>query len=818
MEASRRIKQCTDSKELVLDLSETGLTSIPDEVAQLTWLESLYLHNNPLSNIASFEFSSLRHLKNLKLGFTHVTKIPRAICDLELLKTLDLQGNNIRDIPSELFFLKNLEILNLSQNRIETIPEEIKNLASRKEDKEKGERATRGLSWLDLSQNAIKELPDGLFAISSLVTLDLHDNRIQLIPDEIGFLNNLSYLDLSFNDITSISHHISDLKSINDFRIHSNPVAVTIPREALGNANEKPPNSQILVDYFGDQLQEIREAKILLVGEGDVGKSSLIQRLINNRFREKNPKTDGIDVHKWRVKVQRDDGSFRSVRINIWDFGGQEIYHSTHRFFLTQRSLYLLVINSRRDFSNRIEYWLTTISNHVRDPQNAPVIIVANKFDENPSFSINITDLRRFYPNIVGLIRVSCLDPELGNGIKTLDRIIKREILRLNHVFDQIPASWLRAKEKLEGYANKHSVLSYDLYRNLCKSSGVDEDQIENLMPLFHDLGTVLNYYQPGSEHLQEEDTKVLDPNWVTQGVFSIIKKESPYIHNGILLRRNLKYLLDTKEYSTALHRTFIIDMMRKYELCTPFFEGDRYLIPDLLPEEEPEIDWNLEECLRFEYYYPDFLPQTIISKFIVGQHTFIMDKENPRFLWRTGCILQYDSNLALVRGEKGKKIAVFVSGTGDKRETLAIIRAEFAKIHSQFENLCYVEQVPISGHPSAAVEYNYLKASESEGVPKVYVEELKDWVFVQPLLNGIEEPQSKIELRRILIAKMGLDEFKNLLSDFLNGRYDYEDIEGEGKSNKIREFLNKLEREGNLDKLVEFLRNEPDYRYVLNH
>jgi len=275
-----------------------------------------------------------------------------------------------------------------------------------------------------------------------------------------------------------------------------------------------------------------------------------------------------------------------------------------------------------------------------------------------------------------------------------------------------------------------------------------------------------------------------------------------------VLYKRDLKYLLDPKEYPTVLHRTFIIDMMRRYELCIPFSEGDRYLIPDLLSEQEPEIDWSFDECLRFEYYYPDFLPQTIISKFIVGQQIFILDKENSKSLWRTGCVLHYDSNIALVRAEKSKKIAIFISGIGEKRETLAIIRTEFARIHSRF-NLQYIEQVPVPGHPSATVDYKYLKASEKKGEEKVYVNELNDWVSVKLLLNGIEEPQSKIELRKTLIKRLSDEEFKTLLFNFLPGKYDYDDLIGGGKSDKIRDFLTRLERQGDLNKLIEFLQNE---------
>jgi len=767
MEALRRIDYCEKHKDMSLDLSNLNLASIPDDLTRLYWLENLNLHGNRLNNLENFDFSSLGRLKTL----------------------------------------------NLSQNRIEIIPNSIQSLAPRKALKEIKE--TDGLLWLDLSQNLIKEMHESIFMLTSLITLDLHDNQIQVIPDEIDFLYKLSYLDLSGNQIALVSHHISNLNSIDDFRINANPIAINILPEMLGIAHERPPNSQILVDYFSNQLQEIQEAKVLLVGEGDVGKSSIIQRLLYNQFRERNPKTDGIDVHKWKIKVQRDDGRFRRIRLNFWDFGGQEIYHSTHRFFLTQRSLYLLVINSRRDFTNRVNYWLTTIRNHVKDPQNAPVIIVANKIDENPSYSINITDLRRFYPNIVGIVRVSCFKPEAGDGINALHRLIKKEISTLNHVFSQIPASWLRAKDKLEIYAREGRVLSYNEYKNLCKSAGVDDDQIENLITLFHDLGTILNYYDPNDEHHQDEDTKILDPNWVTQGVFSIIKKGTPYIHNGIINKKDLKFLLDKNNYPTLIHRTFIIEMMRKYELSFPFSEGNRYLIPDLLPEEEPEIDWLLDKCLRFEYYYPDFLPQTIISKFIVRQQAFIIDKENPKSLWRTGCVIWHGSNEALIRAEKGQKISVFVHGSGIKRETLGIIRSDFTRIHAQFEGLQYEERVPIPNYPNAFVEYKYLKASEKHGNETVWVRELDDFVLAKPLLDGIDEPKSKKELRKILRSKMNEQEFKTFLSDFCPERYAYEDLSGEGLSDKIREFLDKVDRMKDLNNLIEFLKTEQDYLYI---
>ena len=89
----------------------------------------------------------------------------------------------------------------------------------------------------------------------------------------------------------------------------------------------------------------LNEAKVLLVGQGGVGKTSLVKRLVDGGFDPEENKTEGIDIRKWHVEV---DGE--RIRLNVWDFGGQEIMHATHQFFLTKRSLYLLLWDARTGF------------------------------------------------------------------------------------------------------------------------------------------------------------------------------------------------------------------------------------------------------------------------------------------------------------------------------------------------------------------------------------------------------------------------------------------------------------------------------------
>jgi GTPase SAR1 family protein len=87
----------------------------------------------------------------------------------------------------------------------------------------------------------------------------------------------------------------------------------------------------------------------VVVGKEAVGKTSLIRYLVHGKPRDPDEqKTPGaaiqekIEVSAWSVHPSQ-------VRLHVWDFGGQEIMRGTHRFFLTERSLYLLVLEDRRE-------------------------------------------------------------------------------------------------------------------------------------------------------------------------------------------------------------------------------------------------------------------------------------------------------------------------------------------------------------------------------------------------------------------------------------------------------------------------------------
>ena len=66
--------------------------------------------------------------------------------------------------------------------------------------------------------------------------------------------------------------------------------------------------------------------------------------------------------------------------MNVWDFGGQQIYHATHQFFLTRSSLYVLLDDTRKDHKSAndegFKYWLEAIE---LLSDRSPVLIFQNE-------------------------------------------------------------------------------------------------------------------------------------------------------------------------------------------------------------------------------------------------------------------------------------------------------------------------------------------------------------------------------------------------------------------------------------------------------
>jgi internalin A len=738
-EALKRIDEAARENSLRLDLSALGLETVPEELFRLVNLQTLYLHSNKITAIPE-AFGSLENLQKLSLHSNQIKEVPEALGHLANLRTLYLHINQITAIPEALGRLANLQALSLHLNQIPEIPESLGRLANLQalslhlnQIREIPESfgGLVNLQKLYLHDNQITAIPEALGRLANLHTLSLHTNQITAIPEALGGLANLKNLYLDANRLMTVPKSLSSLKRLMGLYLHGNP-GLGIPAEVLGATRQDhtshPANpAEILEYYFRAEVtgRPLNEAKLILVGQGAVGKTSLVKRLIEGEFDPAESKTEGIKIDRWPVKIDGEE-----VQLNVWDFGGQEIMHATHQFFLTERSLYLLVLNGREGGEDaEAEYWLRLIESF---GANSPVIIVLNKISEH-AFDLNRSALLRKHPNIRDFVRTDCRD---NIGIGELKAMILRETVGLDELRVRFPGEWFAVKDYL--FSTDANFLSFVEYREVCSENGVPEIRYQEMLARYlNQLGIVLNYRNdPRLKH-----THVLKPHWVTEGIYKILNSKKFEERHGEIRLEDLSGILPEDVYPDETPR-FVIDLMKRFDLCFSFPGDDsQYLIPELLSKTEPpEADaFDLEKCLNFQYHYT-VLPEGLLPRFITRTH-HLSDGE-PR--WRSGVILKFEGCRALVKADIVDK-KVFVSIAGDsaesRRRLLAVVRADLERIHREIKNLNPAEMVPLPELPNEVVSYNDLIVMEREGRPDIYkvVEDEGKTFKVTDLLNGVD-------------------------------------------------------------------------------
>ncbi|WP_203914298.1 COR domain-containing protein [Rhizocola hellebori] len=758
--ADCRIRQLPDwlaEKDVVaLSVLHGEFTRFPDIVCELTALKHLSISGCNVKSIPS-TISKLRDLRQLTLSDCGLSEIPMSIADMENLLELDLGGNQLALGPHlELPF--NLIYLSLWGNNFTQMPESIASmrdlrslfLSSRGSTPEGRSAATqrpmpsgpdsmnfimarsgarqaieslpewlfhscRRLDWLDLSGNALHRIPREISELRSLRVLLLGGNAINEAPVELFDLPNLRELELSDNRLTLLHSQIRPRRQLKYLGLEGNPL--NLPPEVVAAATTNPAMVFEYLRQVRASRRALDEAKLLVVGEGAVGKTSLIRRLVGSGFDEDERKTEGIDVTQWQVTPGGKD-----TRLNIWDFGGQEIMHATHQFFLTRRSVYLLVLDARQgEEQNRIDYWLKLIHSF---SGGSPVIVVGNKC-ERITLDVDQRGLRAKYPNIVAFIETSCAT---DSGIETLQQTISETVDELSHVRDLLPTSFFEIKRHLEGLDANY--LTFERYQRLCIDHGVDSETAQELLIGFlHDLGTVLCF----RDDPRLRDTNILNPRWVTGGVYRILNSHAAAQLKGLLRWPDIEEILRSDDYRPD-KLAFVLDMMRKFELC---YESEQtYLIPDLLTKEEPDTgDWA--DALRFVVEY-DVLPTSVIGRLIVRMQTFI----SHGTVWRTGAVLAMDDNRALVKADSSDgRLTILVSGPPNgRRGLLTAIRAQLKAIELTIPGIVSEELVPVPGNNAKSVPYSHLLRLESAGHRTVIPQGLTTEYFINDLLQGVEE------------------------------------------------------------------------------
>ncbi|MBN2286942.1 MAG: TIR domain-containing protein [Tissierellales bacterium] len=641
---------------------------------------------------------------------------------------------------------------------------------------------------IDLSDEAITKLPSIIGNLKYLEKLDLSNNLLTSLPPQIGNLTSLIELNLSDNKINVLPAEITNLQNLERIDLTGNPL--DIPPIEIANRGIKS-----IRNYFDDLKAAIKsiqlfEAKILVVGEGGVGKTTLTNALFNKNFvfdNQVDKTTEGIDIKKWAFKFKNDKNTTHKFTVNIWDFGGQEIYHTTHQFFLTRRSLYLFVWDARQEYHElSFYYWLNII--FLLSAQS-PVIIVMNKKDVRERV-IDEATLSEKFTNIVSFHKVSCAT---GEGILELKNKIRNTLLNLPHIGELLPKKWLDIKKILSN--DKRNYITYNEYQKLCEKFSMNKNQAYHLSRYFHDLAGILNF----QDNPLLKNSMILKPEWATHAVYDVLDTKAIQEKKGNFNFRELELIWNKKIYPISMH-PHLLELMKKFELVFQLHNTQDFLVPEMLPGDRPNFQWNDEDNLIFEYHY-DFMPKGIITRFIVINHNLI---ENELF-WKNGVILKKENTRArVICDQYNRKISISIFGIYAK-EFLAIIRNQFEYINASLNHPSLQEMIPCNcsqcKHDLKPIYFNYeylLKRREKNKSTIDCPKSIKE-ISIESLLSGIQiekkPPQNEYDVF-ISYSSKDFAIIQEIVIDFkikgISYWWDEEQIEpGDIISKKIEEGLN---------------------------
>jgi GTPase SAR1 family protein len=596
-------------------------------------------HPKPNRSIQSIldSLGNFESLESLSLRCLQVDTVPEGIRQLRRLKHLALDAVGLEDLPEWIGKL-DLESFSAVDNKLTALPGSFRNL----------ER----LKSLRLYYNPLEQIPTAAFELVSLEDLDISDCHIREIPADILRLNRLKFLDISNNTVESPPAEVADkgLDAIRDYW-----------RQRADSG----------ADY-------LCEAKLIILGEAGAGKTSLARKIADPSYtlREREKSTEGIDVirHRFPTAIRaREDGEEkimpREFQVNIWDFGGQEIYHATHQFFLTRRSVYVLVCDDRKEDTD-FSYWLHVVE-MLSDA--SPLLIVQNE-KQDRTRDINLSSLRARFANLRAALATN-LDTNRG-----LDRVIQaihKELESLPHVGVGLPATWKRVREALE--EDQRDYISLEEYLDICQQHGFTRRQDKlQLSGYLHDLGICLHF----QDDALLKNTVVLKPSWGTDAVYRVLDDPEVVAARGVLTRPQLGRIWSEAKYEGMQDE--LLRLMMKYQLCYALGAEQAYIAPQLLSSEQPPYPWEPTGGLVLRYDY-GFLPKGILTRFIVAMHRLIA---GGRLVWKTGVVLERDGSRAEIIEEYSRqRIRVRLIGP-DPHGLLAIVDEQFERLHASLPRL----------------------------------------------------------------------------------------------------------------------------------
>jgi len=625
--------------------------------------------------------------------------------DLQHLTKLDLSKNSLAELVLELDMLE-LEFLDLSYNKVPLEQVVFKGHFPK-------------LKYLYVYESQLKSI-EFAYAMPNLEILTLGKNELTVFNLPQGF-DELVSLRLDENKLSDFTINPNDLESLEYLNLQKNPL--NTEEVIQGFANNSDNCLQAISKYFSDKAIHgvvlDNECKVLLIGEGNVGKSCFVERLVKNRFEQEWNSTHAIAIKKYPLD---------KYILNLWDFGGQDIYHATHRLFMSSNALYLLFWDKKTEKQgftsitekgkerkykvHKLPYWLSYAQSLGK---GSKCIIIQTKSGLHGDADIpDQAVLRQRYKSIIpkgGFQHIESKEDNWDeNGYNYLMPIIQKEVAKLKRNSKTL-THYIAIREALrKAQSEGRKLMPLKEYIDLANTHHVTDTGVENTINPISLLKTWLVrtgvvYYREGLM----DNQIILNQGWAIEAIYALFNRQQCYHDlvekNGKIMGRDLIDIWSPK--FEAQEQKLFIDFMLSCELCfevTPEPKKEErhktvelseriFIIPQLLSDNRP--DNQIEDFLEdreswYVRYEHDFWHYGIMQSFIVRAK----DLADERAIWQIGILLKEAKNRALVE-TKDKSVSVRV--TRNSKSLLDKIRNELNEINQDNQSTIQ-ESVSLDG------------------------------------------------------------------------------------------------------------------------
>ncbi|MEO7841588.1 MAG: leucine-rich repeat domain-containing protein [Anaerolineales bacterium] len=498
-----------------LDLSKNQLISLPESLGQLTQLQKLYASDNKLTELP-VSLIQLKQLQELDVSSNQLMILPEGLKQFEHLQVLYFGGNpmNFPDWVSELTDLRRLSIYGL---RLSVLPDIVINLTE--------------LEFLNLGENLLTTLPS-LEKLKKLKILWLDTNKLGELPDSIGHINNLEELWLFGNQLNDIPPSLAQLENLKVLDLDNNPL-----NPELSEAYEEGLDAVKLYLRLKIGPQVIlNEAKLILVGEGEVGKTCLMDALLDKEWQE-HASTHGIEIQQIIVT---DLETEKEITLNGWDFGGQRVYRPTHQLFFSAPAVYLVVWKPREGPQQGfVKEWIQLVKR--REPGAKIIIVATHGGPQQRQPDIDRQELWDAFgkETVVDFFFVDSKPDSNGNrkGIAELKLAIARVAATLPEVGRSVPKSFQDVRLALQAKGVPYLPLNDVLA--ICRAHNMDDEIARLFITISHRLGHLTHYENDPALR----DIVILRPDWLASAMSYVLDDEETRNNQGLVKFTRLSFL-----------------------------------------------------------------------------------------------------------------------------------------------------------------------------------------------------------------------------------------------------------------------------------